>query len=582
MRNFLKVLLSLRTKLAFSFVALTAVFMALYLGLARRTLHDDKQEFVYLAQQSQVSALARAFDERADQTLLEARALLLGYDPRVEHLNAIAQKLFWGHLNLLAIEVTRASGPARGLNLEKLPGLLLKLRAVPASSEPGKVVARALGENHFALVVRVLTPEPLNLRVVMNFHSALGSPLPDQIVAILDGQNVITRSMDPRVSEDTLKSLAARLAQTNFDMTNVHQLGREDFTISLAHARAKNLAWAAMLPNQSVFAALNELNHRSILFLIGAIITGTALSLMFSRRLTRGLSALNSAAERLGRGDYSSRFVFGGHDELGTLGQRLEHLAADIRTLLNQTNRDARHAQLSETQAVVERHIFPRQKFYRNGAVRLSGLQRESSVAAGDWWFYFQSGQDLFVILADAAGTGIETALLIATARSILTTLDRATTTLVRIANAIDRAIDECSEGNARLSGILLRVNVESGESETLTASHEPPVHLASLGSKLSGRFLIGKANAAFGSRPGVWFAEQFTLNRGDRLLIYTKGFLKVENKSGALYSDRRLLEYFERELNGELDPVEILAKLEKQFVGLANHASMIAIDFQA
>jgi hypothetical protein len=255
-------------RLALSVAALTVLFIALFIFMARGMFADDKTGFVLQSQRQQVLALGEAFDRQLERAIFEARAV---------QVSPATQKIFWENPALLAIELGPAEKPE--LSLEKLPGLLTAARRVGANS--GRVHARAIGNDRFAVALQ--EPGTSVVRVVFEAPGLLPAASGDQVFALALNGRVLQRTPDAQLEDNVLADFLKRNSSQRDEQ---RRIGRHRFAVSTALLGSSDVTVAAMTPVAPVLQPLNALFYRSLLFLLFAALSSTAIAAALSRQMS--------------------------------------------------------------------------------------------------------------------------------------------------------------------------------------------------------------------------------------------------------------------------------------------------------
>jgi sigma-B regulation protein RsbU (phosphoserine phosphatase) len=579
--------ISLRWKLSISFMALIVVFLGLYVWLAKSTFEKDKISYVFESQQRQVAGVAKALNSRIERVIFEAKSIVAGYDPSEQKLSPSTQKLFWENPNLLALSFTNSKDPSVRLALEKTPGLLNSISNMALVS--GKPSLRALDGAHFAVAISSVDANAgiLTLRVVFKQDDLLQGTITGQTYALLDEAKVVGRNGANTFTDNDIMELAKRKDLTR-DLTEERKLGSKVALISSARAQIGNVVVIGLMDQTHVLSALNMLYKRSAIFLAFSFFAGLLASFALSLRLTGNINLLSDSAVRIGRGDFSSVPTIQSNDEVGILARAFRKMSEEIQRLLNDTVEKTRMESELKTARLVQDQLFPRESAYSNGKVRLFGINKTTTECGGDWWFYYQKGNDLYVFLADATGHGIPAALITAAARSLFSFLKDSDYQLSEIAEHWDKAVSECSNNSSYMTAFLLKIQVETGESEWISAGHEPPVLLEMENFRFKSRYLLGEPNFALGERRGSWLVNQLQFNPGDRLLVFTDGLLAIQSPKGDQYSEKRFLKYLEKTLKSAETPEQFVRNIDQHFTefgagqALPDDVTFLAVEFKA
>ena len=100
-----------------------------------------------------------------------------------------------------------------------------------------------------------------------------------------------------------------------------------------AHAPVERLGWLVFveLPLDEANAPLYLSIQRSAALLLAALALATSAGLFVARRMTTPIRALHDGAARIGRGDLNHRINIKTSDELETLGEQFNRMAAQLR-----------------------------------------------------------------------------------------------------------------------------------------------------------------------------------------------------------------------------------------------------------
>ncbi len=103
--------------------------------------------------------------------------------------------------------------------------------------------------------------------------------------------------------------------------------------VLVAHARIEPLGWAVFVEQdaQEAFAPLYASMKRTALLMLLGLLLALVVSALLARRMVRPIQALQRGAARLGAGELDQRIEVHTHDELETLAEEFNHMAARLR-----------------------------------------------------------------------------------------------------------------------------------------------------------------------------------------------------------------------------------------------------------
>ena len=213
----------------------------------------------------------------------------------------------------------------------------------------------------------------------------------------------------------------------------------------------------------------------------------------------------------------------------------------------------------------VQESLFIESNF-NNQKCSISASYTSASECGGDWWYYNQIGERMFVWIGDVTGHGVAAALVTAAARASVSLIERdPSITPLKALKHLNWAVSAVSQGKKLMSFFIASIDLKTGECEYANAGHPAPIHInkTSAPPETSDlRFLPLTASTLLGMIPDPHFEEgKFNLKSGDTLFAYTDGVTEIENEREIAFGDRRL---FKALLESEKASLEIEAMKTK------------------
>ena len=299
-------------------------------------------------------------------------------------------------------------------------------------------------------------------------------------------------------------------------------------------------------------AATEDVAHaartRALLVSLVVLAIGIALAALQGIALAKPIQALTVQAERIAGGDLVTRVPEGRRDELGTLAHSFNVMSDQIRRLLvEQAAKVSLEKEMSLARQV-QQAMLPPETLDQHGALRVVGSCMPASSCGGDWWTYRKLANDrMLIVIGDATGHGIHSAMIAATARGAveaLAAIDERLLTPDQVLRAIDSGIRQVGEHNVlmtafaavfdSLTGILTYANAGQNFPYVVKLGATRVLESASI-IAASGNPL-GDRNIAIEIRRG-----SLQLRPGDLFVCFTDGLVERANPAGKLFGDRRL-----------------------------------------
>jgi phosphoserine phosphatase RsbU/P len=305
--------------------------------------------------------------------------------------------------------------------------------------------------------------------------------------------------------------------------------------------------------NRVLFASLGDwsslpfilLMVAGVLFLLieaGALVTGTVLT----RTMTRSVSELYNATQRVKAGDLSYRIRDVRNDQLGALATSFNEMTVAVaRSIEEQRQRERLESEIAIAREVQDQ-LFPRSVPHVPG-LHLVASCRAARMVSGDYYDFITLGDaELAFIVADIAGKGISAALLMASLQASL-----------RSQLLDEYGIRSTAEVIARLNRHLITTTpddrfatlffgIYNSKTRVLrytNAGHLPPLYFSSAGvSRLeTGGTIVGMF------RDCEYEQGTVTLEPGGLLVAYTDGISEPENHYGEQFGRQRIIDVIER-----------------------------------
>jgi serine phosphatase RsbU (regulator of sigma subunit) len=301
-------------------------------------------------------------------------------------------------------------------------------------------------------------------------------------------------------------------------------------------------------------AAARAAAARRTLLLVAATLlaVGILLSAMQGLRIARPLRELAEQAARIAGGDLDRRVPEGRGDELGQLARNFNFMAGRLGTLLAE---NAEKASLEHEMALarqVQQSMLPATTLVAHGAVRVIGHCAPASSCGGDWWTYRPlSGGRTLVVIGDATGHGVHSALLAATARGAVEALGEADERLLGpepVLRAIHAAIKGVGEGSMLMTCFAAVLDPAARTLHYANAGQNFPYVLRRGADGMLGDAQIIAASGNPLGDPRIPHSVRrgaVPMHPGDVLVTFSDGIVERSNAAGKLFGDRRLRAVF-------------------------------------
>jgi serine phosphatase RsbU (regulator of sigma subunit) len=289
---------------------------------------------------------------------------------------------------------------------------------------------------------------------------------------------------------------------------------------------------------------------RQKLLLIALVVLGIGVVAagLQSVSIARPIRVLTTQANRIATGDFTMRVPATRGDELGVLARTFNFMSDAMVQLLAQNAQKASLEKEMELARQVQQAMLPPTSLDQHGYFKVIGYCMPASQCGGDWWMYRKlSNGKMLLVLGDATGHGIHSAMIAATARGAveaLAAVDERLLTPDQVLRAIDQAIAMVGEHNVLMTAFAAVFDSQQGVLHYANAGQNFP-YVIKLGQTrvLEEASIIAASGNPLGDRNIQVEIRRGTLQLrpGDLFVVFTDGVVERANRAGKLFGDRRL-----------------------------------------
>lgn len=600
-----KVRFSLGTRLLLSIVLLLTLIIG-FLNLSTVFLvRDDKRAYVYDTQATTGMLAGREFVNRSRHALDTLRILLATIDPtkpitpdKDAALKAILEnqtEVLWVDIRRVDLKTSQSTRLYENSRAQDVKDLGIDATKLDLPVAWFNAIVPELTKSSYAFVNLSQVGGPPLVGVLFIDSKLLndpaGAPYAMGVMSLKGfgddlrkvGLTVATRSgwvlfdTDPaqqfgraNVLDDPLltRSNAMQLTTgaTEFDVRGTQYLG------SYAHPGLDLVVLTRTEWKQAMSATYNLIEK---FILLGGMAVGSAIifAILFSKSLTAPINRLYGATEEVAKGNFGLSIEVKGRDEISALTSSFNVMSKRISDLMVEQARKLHLENELAIASTVQQTLIPPNVF-RNEKIFIRSHYQAADECGGDWWGYFGMKGKLCLMIADATGHGLSSALITASARSCFSVMAKlaqedpdftfSPSAMLQFAN---RVVYDASMGKVMMTFFMAVLDFAENTMTYSSAGHNPPWYFKSDG---NGGFAM-KSLVSIGTRLGesrdVGEFEEKTIPiaPNDILLLYTDGLMEGKNVGGEMYGKKRSRKVTEAALDG--GPEKIVTQLMADFL---------------
>ncbi|QQR55158.1 PP2C family protein-serine/threonine phosphatase [Candidatus Peregrinibacteria bacterium] len=349
-----------------------------------------------------------------------------------------------------------------------------------------------------------------------------------------------------------------------------------DIVVPYGNAYALSYRVTYELMEQRLAAAKMQIG---IFALVGMLLT-LLLSYMLSVSVTRPLKALKEGALKLATGDFTTRVLVKGKDEVGVLASTFNQMANDLAAALEVRLYKERVVKELELAAKIQADLLPKERVELPSLDLAGGLDPATEIGGDAFDFIPTASGETLIYLGDVSGHGVPAGILSSIANGLIYSL-RDESNLKTLALSLNEVIRKKSSSAMFMSMGLTRWNPVTGRLAYLNAGHLPLLHYSAKGKKVTEVKLPGIAFGMVDDIENLLQVQELILETGDVVVLYSDGFPEAQNEHHEQYGMQRLRRIVQQAgddlLTAEGVKNAVFADV-LQYIGEQNHLDDITI----
>ena len=199
--------------------------------------------------------------------------------------------------------------------------------------------------------------------------------------------------------------------------------------------------------------------------------------------------------------------------------------------------------------------------------INISAINIPEDEVGGDFYNYILVNNKLYLIIADVSGSGIPAALFMARANYLINSAIKLSNSPKVILSYVNSELAKKNEENYFVTISIYYIDLNTRKVISANAGHENPIIIKKNNEVV---MLTEKKNAPIATKEGLIYEEnEFSLEEGDALFLYTDGVVEAINDKEELYGEERLLNILKDTKDKSAD--EIINKVKESVSSFSN-----------
>lgn len=305
------------------------------------------------------------------------------------------------------------------------------------------------------------------------------------------------------------------------------------------------------------------------------------LYLLIKKIIINNLHVINSKLAQISGGNLDVTVDVRANEEFASLSDDINSTVATLKRYIAEAaariDKELEYAKQIQLSALPTN--FPSREDYDIYAQMIAAKE-----VGGDFYDFYKLNENTVAFLvADVSGKGIPAAMFMMTAKTIIKDLAESGMPVNEIFTKANQKLCENNESGMFVTAWMGILDIPSGNLKFANAGHNPPLLKRANGSF---EYLKTRAGFVLAGMEGIRYrVNEITLNKGDRLFLYTDGVPEATNEENELFGEERLLVFMNK--NFEVTPTKLLPKFKKEidkFVGKApqfDDITMLMFDYK-
>ncbi|MEW6708710.1 MAG: SpoIIE family protein phosphatase [Candidatus Riflebacteria bacterium] len=299
------------------------------------------------------------------------------------------------------------------------------------------------------------------------------------------------------------------------------RIGDEHFVAYGSVGKMMNkVAMIGIFPGRIVDDHITTIKLRLVIFAMLSVFMTTGIGMLLARQFLEPVKELENGVKAIGEQNFRYRIPVSGADEFGHLGGVFNRAIESLEDL--------------EVAKIVQENLFPPEPML-HGSLEVFGRSVSMTRLGGDYYDYFNIDNDYAgVLMGDVAGHGVPAALLMAMAKASVLLADEAQRhSPAFLLEALHKVIFRVKSSKIKrmMTCQYFAINTGDGTFKFANAGHCFPALIKNRGRSIEQLKQVGTPLGI--TKKARYKEEQFKLEEGDIVLLYTDGIIESKNRDG-------------------------------------------------
>jgi len=352
-------------------------------------------------------------------------------------------------------------------------------------------------------------------------------------------RNASVKTFDTKRVVYLKKNPDGSVGSVDFNEKTITSLGQDEKIQYLVQPATNDFAVVYSITYKALQDRINQTTMRILLLAIFGVGVGIFMAILYAASITKPIKKLQEGAGVIATGKFDFRVDIKTKDELESLAQSFNKMAADLEVSTKALVYKERVAKELELAAKIQKQLLPTQMPKMKGLDISAGLLPAEEIG-GDCYDFIHVGEErLILYIGDVTGHGVPAGIVVSIANALAYHL-AGKEDILNLMISLNKVLKEKTSSNMFLTMVMLDWDGINGKLQFVNAGHEQMVHYHAKEEKVTLTPIGGLALGMFGDIGKLLKLQDVVLEKDDVLVLYSDGIPESWKNEKEMYGMSR------------------------------------------
>ncbi len=335
------------------------------------------------------------------------------------------------------------------------------------------------------------------------------------------------------------KNTDGTVSYVDFNENPVTALAQDEKIQYLVQPATNDFAVVYSISYQALQDRINQTTFRILLLAVFGVGVGILMAILYASSIIKPVNKLKEGAEIFATGKFDYRVEVKTKDELETLANAFNKMAADLEISTKALVYKERVAKELELAAKIQKQLLPKEMPKVKGLDICAGLLPAEEIG-GDCYDFIKVGADRLVFyIGDVTGHGVPSGIVVSIANALAYYLaDKAD--ILNVMVGMNKVIKEKTASNMFITMVMMDWNSATSQLHFVNAGHEQMIHYHAKDQKVTLTPAGGLALGMFPDIVKLLKLQEIVMEKDDVLVMYSDGIPESWKNEKEMYGMAR------------------------------------------